>query len=283
MAINNSINAQQTGVQCQTSTGVWNGRTITAGTGISVSDGDGVAGNPTISATGSGGGLGTVLIYDDFFGEASVSNGGTGTSNLVARIAGGGTLTAPTGTAANPGIVRFTVSSGSNPALCIISGDSSLGGFIIGNGIVTMQWVFKLTQLSIAAQTFLFRVGLQDSSTATAAGAVNSGIYLEYTNAVNSGNWTLNCVNSGTKTTANSATAATTSFVNAKVVVNAAGTSAQFFINGTELANSPVATNLPATGITPCIYMVKTNGSGAVTADIDLMIFNISLTTPRPG
>ncbi|MFA7192403.1 MAG: hypothetical protein WC089_03850 [Candidatus Paceibacterota bacterium] len=51
MAINNSVNASQTGMQSQTSTGVWNGRTLTAGAGISIADGDGVAGNPTISAS----------------------------------------------------------------------------------------------------------------------------------------------------------------------------------------------------------------------------------------
>ena len=51
MAIANAVNAQTAGVQCLTSAGVWNGRTITAGTGISVSNGDGVSGNPTISAT----------------------------------------------------------------------------------------------------------------------------------------------------------------------------------------------------------------------------------------
>ena len=53
MALSNAVNAQTAGVQCLTSAGVWNGRTITAGTGISVANGDGVSGNPTISATGS--------------------------------------------------------------------------------------------------------------------------------------------------------------------------------------------------------------------------------------
>lgn len=53
MATANSINANQAGVQCLTSAGVWNGRTITAGTGISISNGDGVSGNPTITATSS--------------------------------------------------------------------------------------------------------------------------------------------------------------------------------------------------------------------------------------
>ena len=52
MATNNSINESQTGVVCYAGSGTYYGRTITAGTGISVADGDGISGNPTISATG---------------------------------------------------------------------------------------------------------------------------------------------------------------------------------------------------------------------------------------
>lgn len=53
MAFNNAVNATQSGFQSITSGGVWNGRTLTAGGGISISNGDGTAGNPTISAPGS--------------------------------------------------------------------------------------------------------------------------------------------------------------------------------------------------------------------------------------
>lgn len=52
MAFNNAINARQTGFQSLTSAGVWNGRTLTAGAGISITNGDGTGGNPVITATG---------------------------------------------------------------------------------------------------------------------------------------------------------------------------------------------------------------------------------------
>lgn len=42
-----------TGLIARTGSGTVSARTLTAGTGISISNGDGVAGNPTISATGS--------------------------------------------------------------------------------------------------------------------------------------------------------------------------------------------------------------------------------------
>ncbi len=51
MAFNNAVNASQSGFQSITTGGVWNGRTLTAGTGISISNGDGTGGNPVITAT----------------------------------------------------------------------------------------------------------------------------------------------------------------------------------------------------------------------------------------
>jgi hypothetical protein len=54
MAITNSVNASSQGYQVlNTSTGVWSGRTFTAGTGISITNGDGTAGNTTIASSGT--------------------------------------------------------------------------------------------------------------------------------------------------------------------------------------------------------------------------------------
>lgn len=51
MAFNNAVDATQTGFQSITAGGQWNGRTLTAGSGINITNGDGIAGNPTISST----------------------------------------------------------------------------------------------------------------------------------------------------------------------------------------------------------------------------------------
>src|SRR5262249_44118310 len=48
-----AIEALGTGVVAKTGTGTYAARTVTAGSGISVSNGDGVSGNPTISTSAS--------------------------------------------------------------------------------------------------------------------------------------------------------------------------------------------------------------------------------------
>lgn len=54
MVFNNSIDANTSGFQSLTTAGVWNGRTLVAGSGISITNADGTAGNPTISSSGDG-------------------------------------------------------------------------------------------------------------------------------------------------------------------------------------------------------------------------------------
>ncbi len=55
VTVNNPVNANTPGFQSITSGGIWNGRTLTAGSGVTITNGDGTAGNPVISASGSSG------------------------------------------------------------------------------------------------------------------------------------------------------------------------------------------------------------------------------------
>lgn len=54
MVTGNVINANSSGIAVYDAAGTWVGRSIAAGTGISVTNGSGVAGNPTIDAVGGG-------------------------------------------------------------------------------------------------------------------------------------------------------------------------------------------------------------------------------------
>lgn len=54
MTTGNAINLSASGIAAYDGAGTFAGRTITAGTGITVSNGSGVSGNPTINAVGGG-------------------------------------------------------------------------------------------------------------------------------------------------------------------------------------------------------------------------------------
>lgn len=54
MATSNDLNISQPGIVAFDGTATFTGRTITAGAGITVSNGNGISGNPTITLTGGG-------------------------------------------------------------------------------------------------------------------------------------------------------------------------------------------------------------------------------------
>ncbi len=87
-----------TGMVARTASNTWTTRTLTAGAGISISNGDGVSGNPTISATA------TSLTWNDVTGtsaSAAVNNG------YQANNAGLVTITLPV-TAAQFSVIRVS-------------------------------------------------------------------------------------------------------------------------------------------------------------------------------
>jgi hypothetical protein len=62
MTTSNALNISASGLVAFDGTSVFFGRTLTAGSGITITDGDGTLGNPTISATGSGGTVTTLSV-----------------------------------------------------------------------------------------------------------------------------------------------------------------------------------------------------------------------------
>lgn len=86
MAIGNALNLTTSGMVAADGAGTYTGRTLTAGTGISISNGNGTGGNPTISATGGG------LTWTTVSGtsqSAAVNNG------YITNNAGAVTVTLP--------------------------------------------------------------------------------------------------------------------------------------------------------------------------------------------
>ncbi|MEN8236149.1 MAG: hypothetical protein ABFQ95_01150 [Pseudomonadota bacterium] len=137
----------------------------------------------------------------------------------------------------------------------------------LGSAKISQSWLIKIPTLSDGTNSFEVDFGFSDIKTRTGA-APTDGVYWRYTHSENSGDWTVRATKSSTTTTANTSNTVDTGWHVFKIEINSAVSSASFFYDGTEVANSPITTNLPlsTTGIHPYIRFEKT--AGATTAEL---------------
>lgn len=257
--VNNAVNAKVTGFQSlNATTGVWNGRTLQAGTNISITNGDGTGGDPVISSSAS---PGTASVLVDDFINTSISAGQLGDTNWGHD--GNGSAQSISG---HPGVYRVP----NNAVSCLFKIGLPI---ILGAGELTVEWIVKPSGTS-----FQMFIGLSDAIAAVYAEPAN-GCYFQYDSAVNAGNWRARTGSASSYSTANAANALTTNWVHLKIVINAAATSVAYFIDGSEITNSPITTNIPTAGIAPCI--LSTGTAANTFLDVDLFMMNYVLTSPR--
>lgn len=286
MAINNAVNASTAGVQCLTSTGVWNGRTITAGSGITVTNGDGVSGNPTIAASGSGilDPTTTMYVYDDFL-AATDDGRSTCISSIGWIIVNQGGVSSEAGytsTSNNPGIVSISANANSPTSMGLIQGPyrSPVGGstnITLGGGVLTYTTYLRLSQISATGQVYVCRFGLGDCATGSTESS--NGVYFTCTSTVNSNQWVGVTANGGSRTSVNSSVTATTNYTKFSFVVNAAASSVEFFINGASIGTS--STNIPTGQIGMYYQMNQVSGADFKFLYIDYVTLKIDLTNSR--
>jgi hypothetical protein len=112
----------------------------------------------------------------------------------------------------------------------------------LGKGITQFETVLRFNNLSTSGQRYTLRIGWTDATNGTAE--PTNGIFFRYTDNVNSARWQCVCRNGGVETATDSGVSATTGInVKLKVIVNATGTSADFYIQDNLVAT--VNTNLP--------------------------------------
>lgn len=192
------------------------------------------------------------------------------------------------GTPDHPGIwILNTETSGSNGALYMrmvdASGANTGGNLALGGGALTSTFVVKLSALSGGGNTYTYYCGLADSATLNAdSSSFVDGVYFSYTDSVNSGNWQIKSTASSVTTTENTGTAATTDWVSLTIDVNASGTSVRYLINNVEVANSPIATNIPTAALVPFIF-VEIGAGTTPDSYVDLYWLVNQLSNPRPG
>lgn len=245
-----------------------------------------VLGNDGITTSGSGNTItvhnvdsfspnSIVHLFDDFLGVNATITGGVLYSNYTWNQVGVFSSGAA-GISTNPGLLRYT---GTTNSIMLATASPAQNQIVLGAGALTVNWVIKTAVLSNGTNTYILRCGLSDTQSLDPV----NGVYFEYTHSSNSGNWMGKTAQSSSRSTANSSTAVQNStFVNLQISVNANATSVSFYVNGTQIANSPLAANIPTATIAPYIEIVQTAGTvPAGSVLIDLFYLTQTLTTAR--
>lgn len=216
-----------------------------------------------------------LVEFDDFLGNAEESVDNTKLGWAISSSGNANTYSE----AGHPGIWGHGL-GGAGTQHCWMCGDggATKGCLQLGGGILNVYWVMKLVSLSNGTNTFQCRAGICFPNPASST----EQIWFSYTHSVNSGNWVINSMASSVTTSANTSTAATTDWTVLQIQVNAAASSIAYLIDGVEVANSPIATNIP-TGqrLKPFITLQKTAGAGSNQIYFDLMVIDYQLTTSR--
>jgi hypothetical protein len=184
------------------------------------------------------------------------------------------------GTALRPGIWFCTTgTTAAGYAGLDLINQAYRASILFGGGVYTIEADIYISDLSTLAETYTLRFGFGDS----ASGDFTDGAYFEYSDAGATPNWykctAANSVRTKTDTTVAVVTGAWTRL---KIVVNADGTSVEYFINGVSVG--VVTTDIPlgaGRGTTAILSIKKSNGITPREVDIDWVWIHINLTATR--
>lgn len=118
---------------------------------------------------------------------------------------------------------------------------TSTNTFAFSGGTYTCEFaIASPLAVSDGTDTYTLRVGFLDVTNATPV----DGIYFRYTDSVNAGKWEcVTCANSVETATDSGIALSTNAYIKFKIIVNAAATSVQFYINDTLVQTN--STNIP--------------------------------------
>lgn len=211
-----------------------------------------------------------LYLYDDFVTSAIASalNWGSSLSGTGAAASAGASYGYDTTNKAM-GIVQITTGT-------TTTGRAGLSARASGNpdniiptlGPCEFTMRVAVEALSTAGEEYAFYVGLIDNL--NAAGDVTDGVYFVYDRVTNGDFWCASTATANTRTRTVGSVAPTTSYVWLRCVINAAWTSADFYVNDVLIAT--IATNLPVSGRATALGMKIEKSAGTTTrnADIDV-------------
>lgn len=242
----------------------------TAGTSGNVLTSDGT--NWTSAAAPTFNPSTTVSFFDDFLATNGSVIGNTGWTNT-------NWSTAFPSDNSHPGVIGNQVLGATNTTLyAFLRNSSSNGNIILGGGAITLTFLVNIANLSSSGTRYTFRIGLGDTiSTSDQA----NGVYFEYSDNLNSGQWVYKTASASTRTANNSTVAVTTGWRKLAISINAAASSISFTVDGVSLGTA-ITTNIPTTTIAPFFYLLFPSVNAvANTIGIDYFTYSQTLTTPR--
>lgn len=254
--------------------------TITAGSGISVTNG---AGSITIAATGSSPPSSFVSsqldFVEDFVSGFDLTKATTGNiGNWYFSNSGAVLSMNLESTVGRPGV--WTLTTAGSPLSCYLSltqNNTSYGTIVVTGGVITCVWSAKLEILSSVSGRFTAQLGMLIPSLATTQ---TDGFYFSYTDTVNSGKWVIVNAYNSSRTTTNTTVTADTNYHTFKVVINSNATSVEYFIDGVSVGT--ITTNICLNLVSPAVVLIQTSGSGASGAiDLDYVTLNQVFTSTR--
>jgi hypothetical protein len=239
-------------------------------------------GRVTAAANGSGGGDSfsstSYILREDFDrGFATSTNIGTNfvTNEALPVVYASDANNAAfvASTAGAPGIVGLgTGTSSTGYSIVLVTAGARL---LVGGGEMRLRHRLRIPTLSDATNTFTAQFGLRDI-----IGTSNNLIDASYTHGTNSGKWQLRTRSGGSTTSVNgSAGPVANTFTTLEIVINAAGTSVELFVDGVSMGTS--TTNIPTIGLAPGGSISKSAGTAARTVEVDLIQVKQTLTTAR--
>lgn len=191
------------------------------------------------------------IISDDFFGFQNSSAASSGPFGFEAALVGAGAAISPA-QATNVGRYgRMILNTGTTAtgSAGVIGGGGSTAVYqdaiLLGSDLMELLWVVKTgSALSDGTETYQVSAGFTDGAGAATLGI--DAVAFRYTHSENAGNWVAYTRSNSVESVINTAVAVATSTIYELLAkVNAAGTSVEFFINGTSVGT--ISTNIPTT------------------------------------
>lgn len=168
-----------------------------------------------------------------------------------------------------PGVMRCDMAGSTDQFFVTQSTSSNHCGTNAGSYGITWEWAMRINNSASAGNMVLY-IGL-DANASTIPPGTTHGMYFSYTDNVNSGNWRINCRDGSGITTSNTSSAFNNNWHTYKIVINSAGTSVRFYIDGSEVTNSPIATNISTSTMKWFFNKDVVSGNPSLTWDIDYL------------